>query len=130
MNERLAIVGGSIGVTLGMLIAVLGLGGWAFEQRQLNQHNLRLQRLLEKEPAAAAVTAGILQEPDTQLLASRAGAGKLIALLEGWPTDRRDAVLGKAREWPRTDVFSVGPMFYFLYFDADGVMRDFVCLPS
>ena len=43
---------------------------------------------------------------------------------------RRGAVLVKAREWPRTEVFAVGPMVYFLYFDADDIMRDFVCIPS
>ncbi len=130
MNEKVAIVGGSVGVTLGMLVAVLGMGGWAFEQRQLNQHNLRLQRLLEKEPAAAAVTAGLLDEPDTRLVVRRADPDTLIALLERWPVDRRQIVLGRAREWPRTDVFAVGPMTYFLYFDADDVMRDFICTPS
>ena len=128
--KRLAIVGGSVTVTLGMLAAVLGLGGWAFEQRQLNQHDLRLQRLLDKEPPAAAVSAGILEEPDTRLVAARAGTDTLITLVEHWPTERRDIVLGKAREWPRTDVFAVGPMTYFLYFDADDVMRHFICMRS
>ena len=128
--KRLAIVGGSVTVTLGMLAAVLGLGGWAFEQRQLNQHDLRLQRLLDKEPPAAAVSAGILEEPDTRLVAARASTDTLITLVEHWPTERRDIVLGKAREWPRIDVFVVGPMTYFLYFDTDDVMRAFVCWPS
>ena len=130
MNERLAIVAGSVAVTFGMLATVLGLGGWAFEQRQLNQHNLRLGRLLDKEPAASAVRAGILDEPDTRLVASHASADTLITLIERPSAERRDIVLGKARKWPRTDVFAVGPMTYFLYFDTDDVMRDFVCLPG
>jgi len=130
MNERATIVLGSLAVSLAMLAAVLGLGGWAFEQRQLSQHNLRLQRLLDKEPRAAAVRAGILEETGTRLVASRAGADTLSTLVEHWPADRRDVVLGKAREWPRTDVFAVGPMIYFLYFDRDDVMRDFICLSS
>ena len=130
MNERVVRVAASVAITFGMLAGVLGLGGWAFERRQLDQHNLRLQRLLEKEPHAAAVRAGILQEPDTQLVASRAGADTLDTLVEHWSADRRDIVLGKAREWPRTDVFTVGPMTYFLYFDTDDVMRDFICLAS
>ena len=128
--RKLAIVGGSVGVTLALLAALLGLGGGALEQRQLNQHNLRLQRLLEKKPAAAAVTAGILGEPQAQLVASRASSDELDTLLERWPAERRGAVLVKAREWPRTEVFAVGPMVYFLYFDADDIMRDFVCIPS
>ena len=130
MNERVTIVAGSVAVTFGMLAAVLGLGGWAFEQRQLSQHNLRLQRLLDKEPPAPAVRAGILEEPDTRLVASRASADTLDTLVEHWSADRRDVVLGKAREWPRTDVFTVGPMTYFLYFDTDDVMRDFTCFAS
>ena len=128
--KKLVIVAGSLGVTLALLAALLGLGGGAFERRQLNQHNLRLQRLLEKEPAAAAVTAGILDEPHTQLVASHAGPDELGTLLERWPAERRGAVLVKAHEWPRTVVFAVGPMVYFLYFDSDDIMRDFVCIPS
>jgi len=38
---------------------------------------------------------------------------------------RRDEVLEKGARWPHTRVFDAADMRYFIYFDADEVMRDF-----
>jgi hypothetical protein len=125
--KRLAMVAGSLAVTLLACYAAFLLGGWGFDARRFAQHQGRLQRLLAQSPRLEQVVQG-LESEGSPLLAAPTGEREVrrIALERGGLKSRE--ILEKGRQWPKTRVFAAGDMVYFLYFDAEGVMRDFTCV--
>jgi hypothetical protein len=125
--KRLAMVAGSLAATLLACYAALLLGSWGFETRRFAQHQDRLQRLLAQAPRLDQVVQA-LEDEGSPLLAAPRGEGEVrrVALERGGLKTRE--VLEKGRRWPQTRVFAAGDMVYFLYFDGQGVMRDFTCV--
>jgi len=111
-------------VTAGILLVVLLLGGWAYNYRRLSLHEGRLTRLLEKHPTVAPVLQALRAEGG-QLLDSPSGEPALSRAAARWGSSRAAEVVQKGSKWPQTRVVRVGDMIYFLYFDSDGVLRDF-----
>ncbi|SRR5258708_4052327 len=125
--KRLAIVAGSLAATLLACYAAFLLGSWGFDTRRFAQHHGRLQRLLAQAPRLDQVVQG-LENEGSLLLAAPGDESEVrkVALARGGLKSHE--ILEKGRQWPRMRVFAAGDMVYFLYFDGEGVMRDFTCV--
>ncbi len=125
--KRLWILAGALIVTVAALTLAMLLGSASFDYRRYSQHEGRLRRVMLQQPTADRLTQG-LQEEGTPLIAA--------------PTDRRQAerviaehggpkiaeLRRKAERYPLLRVYRAADMLYFVYFDANGVMRDFTCV--
>jgi hypothetical protein len=125
--KRLAILAASLLLTLLAGYAAFMLGGWAFDTRRFVQHQGRLQRLLAQAPRLDQVVAA-LENEKSPLLAAPRDEGELRRRASEWGKGKSGEILEKGRRWPQTRVFAAGDMIYFLYFDGEGVMRDFTCV--
>jgi hypothetical protein len=125
--KRLAMVAGSLAATLLACYAAFLLGSWGFDARRFAQHQGRLQRLLAQAPRLDQVVQG-LENEGSPLLAAPDGEREVrrMAIERGGLKSKE--ILEKGRQWPKTRVFAAGDMVYFLYFDGEGVMRDFTCV--
>lgn len=113
-----------------MLLALaFSLGSWGFTHRRLSLHAGRLQRLLDLHPAADRVQAG-LEAEGTHFLGRATALPELRALAGRWAPAEAAAILAKGERFPDTRFFAAAEILYVIFFDADGVMRDFVCLDS
>ncbi len=113
-------------VTLLAFGLALLLGSAYFDARRYAAHQGRLQRLVQQQPRLEQVVAG-LRDDGSPLVQSPQGEAELRALAARWPGPRGSEVLDKGRRWPVTRVFHASDMMYVLYFDQDGVLRDFTC---
>ena len=108
---------------------MFSLGSWGFTHRRLSLHAERLQRLLALHPGADQVQAGLVAE-GTRLLARAISITELRTLANRWAPARAAAILEKGERFPETRFFAAGEILYVIFFDAGGVMQDFVCLDS
>lgn len=118
---------GSVALTALTLYLALMLGAWGFGYRRFAAHGGRLSRLLKQTPRLDQVVEG-LRNDGSPLLDSPAGPEQLRDAAARWGGARRDEVVEKGARWPQTRVFLAGDMIYFIYFDTDGVMKDFTCV--
>lgn len=125
--KRALVVGGALLATAVSLGLALFLGSWGFDQRRFSLHEGRLRRLVEKEPRLEQVVEGLRAEQSPEIGRAR-GEAELGRLAEKWGGLRRTQVLEKGRRWPEVHVFEAADMLYFLYFDQDLVLRDFLCV--
>lgn len=125
--KRALIVGGALLVTAASLGLALFLGSWGFDQRRFSLHEGRLRRLLDKEPRLEQVVEGLRAEQSPEIGMARTEAEQR-RLAERWGGSRLPQVLEKGRHWPEVHVFEATDMLYFLYFDQDLVLRDFLCV--
>lgn len=124
---RRALVFALAGVlTLAAFVLALLLGSAYFDARRYAAHRGRLQRLVQQQPRIEQVEAG-LRDDGSPLVQSPRGEAELKALARRWPGPRGTEILEKGRRWPATRVFHASDMMYVLYFDQDGVLRDFTC---
>jgi hypothetical protein len=112
------------------IVAIALLFGWLTietHQREFERHNEFLRALLIKAPTEEQVRTAIGVEP--YRVASPADAGWLA---HKWtnPANSPAEVEDKMKKWPTTVVYLRSPMVYFVYFDAQGVMRDYSCLSN
>jgi hypothetical protein len=116
---------GSVAATLLFAYLAFFLGAWGFDARRFGQHERRMQNLLRQSPHLDQV-AQAFQDEGTILVArpgSPAGLSRVAVERGG----RRSAeIVQKGSRWPTVRVFLAGDMVYFVFFDAEGVMRDFV----
>ena len=125
--KRGYVLAGAAVLTAVGLAGALWLGSWAFEVRRQTEHAGRLERLLAKEPALDLVVRAFEGE-GTSLLARADSEAELLAVAGRLAGARQAEVVDKGRRWSRTRVFSTADMLYFVYFDAQGVMRGFTCV--
>ena len=125
--KRGYVLAGAAVLTATGLAGALWLGSWAFEVRRLTQHVGRLERLLAKEPPLDLVVRAF-EEEGTPLLALADTESDLESVAARLAGARQAEVMDKGKRWPRTRVFSAADMLYFVYFDAQGVMRGFTCV--
>ena len=103
------------------------LGSASFDFRRYTVHERRMQKVLREQPTADRLTRGLADEGTAQLAVARtreevereasARGGKKAA-----------EIREKGARHVETRVYQAGDMLYFVYFDADGVMRDFTCV--
>jgi hypothetical protein len=125
--KRFWILAAALVVTLGALTLAMLLGSASFDFRRYTVHQRRMQKVLREQPTADRLTRGLADEGTTLLAVARTreevqreasarGGKKAAEILE------RGARHAEAR------VYQAGDMLYFVFFDANGVMRDFTCV--
>lgn len=128
-RKRLVVVAGSLALTALFAWLAFMLGGWGFDTRRFMQHDQRLRELVKKKPRLEQVVQG-LNDEGSPLLGAPGNEAELSRLIPSRASARAAEVLEKARRWPQVRVHRAGDMLYFLYFDADGILRDYAALPG
>lgn len=125
--KRFWVLFGAFVVTVATLGLALFLGTWGFEYRRLSQHEGRLRRVMEQEPTVSRLTEGLANE-GTVVLSAPETPEDVQRAIATYGTAAADVLRKKAGQWPLVRVFRTADMLYFVFFDEDGVMKDFVCL--
>ena len=125
--KRLWIVAGALVVTLATLTLAMMLGSASFDFRRYTVHQRLMQKVLREAPSADRLTRGLADEGTTLLavLAAKADVERE-ALARG--REKADEVREKGGRHAETRIYQAGDMLYFVYFDGDGLMRDFTCV--
>jgi hypothetical protein len=103
------------------------LGSASFDFRRYSQHQGRLQKVMRQEPTADRLDQAFRDE-GTVLLAVARSRAEVEAEAGRRGAAKAAEVREKGGRFPETRVYQAGDMLYFIYFDADGVMRDFTCV--
>jgi hypothetical protein len=124
-GRKVAMAVAGLATALG-LAGALWLGSWAFDMRRYSYHVGRLERLQDKKPSIGLVERAFEDaEEGSPLLAKAEGAEELRAIAARHAGTSAAAVVEKGRPWSRTRVFAAPDMLYFIFFDDQGIMRDF-----
>jgi hypothetical protein len=129
-RKAFVIAAGSLGGTAVLVGLVFSLGGWAYKHRRWSLHDERLRRLVAEHPSADRVSRGILAEPGNWAIPTPDSEAELRALTARWSPARADEVVAERRQWKELRIFGVRDMAYFLYFDDQGKLRDYVLLSN
>jgi hypothetical protein len=127
-RKALVIAAGSVGATAVLVGLVFSLGGWAYRHRRWSLHDGRLRRLVAEHPSEDRVSRGILAEPGNWPIATPASDEELRRLAARWSPARADEVVAKRRQGRTLRIFGVRDVAYFLYFDDEGRLCDYVLL--
>ena len=125
--RRVWILVASVGATAVLVAIAFFLGAWAFETRRSLTHEARLERLAARQPTLLQVVQGLTGE-GAVLLAAPRGEEQLGKVARERGRDRAKDVVSKGERWPITRVFQEGDMIYFVFCDANGVRRDYLCV--
>ena len=125
--NRFWIFAGALAATIGALTVAFWLGSASFDARRYSQHYGRLAKMMHEKPSADRLTLGLAAE-GTELLkaATKAEDKEQILLARGGA--RLAEIREKAARYPELRVYLAGDMLYFVFFDREGVMRDFTCV--
>ncbi len=124
--KRFWITGGALAVTLGTLTLAMLLGSAGFDFRRYTVHQRRMQKVQREQPTADRLTRGLADE-GTVLLAVARSREDVERESSARGGKRAAEVREKAARHAEMRVYQAGDMLYFVYFDTDGVMRDFTC---
>ncbi len=116
-------------VTLAAFSLAFVLGAAYFDSRRFSAHVTRLQRMQAQSPNVEQVTQGLLDDGSPLVLTPR-DETELRAWVTGVDVARRDELLDQWRRFPLARVYRAADMFYVIFFDAQGTMRDFACLSA
>ena len=125
--KRFWIIGGALAVTLGALTLAMLLGSASFDFRRYTVHQQRMQKVLREQPTADRLTRGLADE-GTVLLAVLRSRDDVEREASARGGKKAAEVREKGARHAETRVYQASDMLYFVYFDADGVMRDFTCV--
>jgi hypothetical protein len=114
-------------VTAATLTIALLLGSAAFDYRRYTQHQRRLERVLKQHPDVARLTRGLADE-GTVLVAAPKTADEIARVIAAEKPGRREELREKVRRWGHLRVYATADMLYFVFFDGEGIMRDFACV--
>lgn len=122
--KRFSIIAGALALTLASLALAFWLGSASFDFRRYAQHDQRLRKVMREQPSAARLTQGLEAEGSPLLeVATGAEAKEGVAASRGGA--RAWEIREKAARSAELRVYQAGDMLYFVYFDTEGVMRDF-----
>jgi hypothetical protein len=125
--KRAWIVAGALAVTLGALALAFWLGAASFDARRYDQHRRRLANVMRELPTADRLTRGLEAEGSSLVaIATTSEEKERLAAARGGPL--AEEIRRKAAREPELRVYEAGDMQYFVYFDREGVMRDFTCV--
>jgi hypothetical protein len=122
----LAIAGVSSMAILGLAIL---LGAVGFNFRRMSIHEARLTKLVTVGANVDQVTKGLEAEHSPLLMSARSSDQARIAA-EQWGKHKRDEIELRAARWTEMRVFRAGDMVYFIFFDGDGKVREFIYVSS
>jgi len=128
-KKRGVVVSGVAGfITVAGLGAALYFGTLGYDVRRTQMHNRRLRGILVQTPTVYQVTEGLKEKaPLVNVIESPA---ELDAAITRWGSRKEAEIRDKAGDWPQLRVFAAGDMMYFIYFDDDDVMKDYVYVTS
>jgi len=125
--KRFWILAAAVVVTLASLALAMWLGSASFDFRRYTVHQRRMEKVLREAPSADRLTRGLADEgtPLVAVLTTRADVDR-----EAGARGRAKAaeIREKGARHAETRIYQAGDMLYFVYFDADGLMRDFTCV--
>jgi hypothetical protein len=124
-RRRLAPLLGGLAGTAVLLAIAFSLGSWGYKYRRWLFHQGRLERIEKLRPLAEQVKAG-LEAEGARWLGRGASATELDQLAGKLTPSVREKVAAKAGPAAHADAFAVGEMVYFVFFDRDGKMIDFL----
>lgn len=125
--KRLLILVGALAATSAALALALLLGSWALNTHRYIEHQDRLRRVLVQQPTMERVVKA-LEDEGSPLIAAPATAEEIETVIAERGGAKAAELRAKARRWPRLRVFRAADMVYFIYFDGEGIMRDFTCV--
>ena len=125
--KRFWVLAGALVVTLAALSLAMVLGSASFDFRRYSQHEGRLRRVMREAPTVQRLTLG-LQDEGARLVASPASPAEAARVITERGGRRAAELRAKAGRYPQLRVYRASDMLYFVFFDADGVMRDFTCV--
>ena len=114
-------------VTALTLSLALGLGSWAYRHRRGSLHEGRLRRLLEAKPTSWQVSEALRAEGAMEVEVPPTD-DQLRRLATQWSPGSADDVVARRRQWHELRIYGLPDVLYFLYFDGEGVLRDYVLL--
>jgi hypothetical protein len=124
-RQRVVVIAGSVTVTAGLAWLAFLLGAWGFGTRNYVQHEQRLRNMVGKKPSLDQVTRGLADE-GAPLVAAPASEAERERLARERGGARAAEIMEKGRRFPLVRVFRADSMLYFLYFDGNGTLRDYV----
>ena len=95
--------------------------------RRYGLHEARLRKLLPQHATVGQVVEGLRNE-GAPVIAAPSDRPSLERAAAEYDGAKASEILAKGARWPVVRVFRAADMVYFIYFDRDGVMRDFVCV--
>jgi len=122
--KRFWILAGAVLITLSALVVAMLLGSASFDFRRYSQHQGRLAKVLREQPTAGRLTQGLADE-GTVLLAVAKTRDEVEREASTRGRKKAAEIREKGGRHAETRVYQTADMLYFIYFDADGVMRDF-----
>jgi hypothetical protein len=122
--SRPLVLTAAVAITAGVAYLAFLLGAWGFNTRRYSQHERRLHTLLLATPKLEQVVQAF-EEEGSPLVASARGPRELEQVAAAHAGERAQTVVEKGARWPQTRVFAAGDMTYFIFFDEQGVMRDY-----
>ena len=125
--SRIWILAGAFAATVVILVLMLFLGSWAFDYRRFSQHEGRLRRVLEERPSIAQLTEG-LESEGASVVADPSTAEAVEGVIAAHGAAKAAELRERARRWGHVRVFRAADMLYFVFYDDQGVMRDFTCV--
>ena len=125
--RRFWILAGAVVVTLSALAIAMLLGAASFDFRRYAQHQGRLAKVMREAPTADRLTRGLADE-GTELVAVAKSRDEVEREAAARGGRKAAEIREKGGRLAETRVYQTSDMLYFVYFDADGVMRDFTCV--
>ena len=125
--KRFWILAGAVLITLSALVVAMLLGSASFDFRRYSQHQGRLAKVLREQPTAGRLTQGLADE-GTVLLAVAKTRDEVEREASTRGRKKAAEIREKGGRHAETRVYQTADMLYFIYFDRDGVMRDFTCV--
>lgn len=125
--KRVWIFAGALVATLAALGLALLLGSATFDYRRFSQHEGRLRRVMREQPTAARLTQG-LRDEGTILVATATTREETERAIATYGGRKAVELRAKAGRYPQMRVFRAADMLYIVFFDDQGVMRDFTCV--
>jgi hypothetical protein len=122
--KRFWILAGAVVVTLAALALAMLLGAASFDYRRFTQHEARLAKVMREQPTAGQLTQGLADEGTVLIAVARTPQ----------EVEREASTLGgkkaaeireKGARSAEMRVYQTADMLYFVFFDANAVMRDF-----
>jgi hypothetical protein len=121
------IVLGALAVTLAALSLAMLLGSASFDFRRYTQHEGRLRNVMREAPTVDRLTQG-LQDEGTPLVAAPATREETARVVAEHGGVKKVEIRAKTARYAQTRVYRASDMLYFIYFDEQGIMRDFTCV--
>ena len=122
--KRFWIAAGALVVTLAALAVAMLLGSASFDFGRYSRHQARLAKVMREQPTADRLTRGFADE-GTILLAVARTPEEVEREAATRGGHKAAEIREKGARSAEMRVYQAADMLYFIYFDKDGVMRDF-----